>query len=284
MNERYLSKVPKWYKEINKDDSLILTADMDGICCAAFLQNLFGCKISTFFDSKFRNSYKTTDVIQKSKPTIGVDLSLTGTQRTFSNHCIRLNEHFKTNPNDINLNNLFNVYSNDEQYHKKYSGSTFLMLLSLYHIDLSNLSEEAKLLILCIDSSYKSFYSEYPRDNKACKFFLCDVLELTELYKTLERHTKEDLEDIKEKYNLNSNIYVDENGQLKTEANLFLISMVLGVDIFGWIELPKDTFILEKTYHTGFGAANVVYSLLLKGKHIISLACTSKFYCNFSFE
>ena len=284
MNKIYLQKVPKWYKEINKNDSLILTADMDGICCAALIQKLFGCKISTFFDSKFRNLYKITDVIEKSKPTIGIELSLTGTQRAFSNHCIRLTEHFKTNPNDINLNNLFNIYANDNQYHKKYSGSSLLMLLSLYNIDLSNLSEEAKLLILCIDSSYKSFYSEYPNDNKACKFFLCDVLELTELYKTLERHTKEDFENVKEKYKLYSNIYIDENGQLKTEANLFFISLVLGIDTFGWIELPKDTFILEKTYQIGFGAENVVYSLLLKGRHIISLACTSKFYSNFSFE
>lgn len=286
MKQEYLKNIKdNWYKNISSDDSTILTGDMDGLFSTTLIQKLFGCKASTFFDSDFTNLYKTTNPTEKVKPTIGVDLSLTGDgERCFSNHCIRPSRYWRTNNNDINLNNLFDVYAGHKQYHKKYCGSTFVMLLSLYNIDLSVLSEDARILILCLDSTYKSFFSEYENDNKACKFFLCEVLELTELYETLEMHKREEFEEVKRRYKLDSVITIDENGKLQTECNLFEISLVMGFKIFDWIELPKEKFILEKTYKTGFGAVNVVCALLLEGKSIISLACTSKYYSNFSFE
>lgn len=284
MKQIYLERIPHFYKEINENNSLCLTGDMDSLLSSMLLQQLFGCKISRFFDSTFENIYKVNDPIESDKEVIGVDLSLTGTEKTFSNHCIRPIQHYQTNPNDINLNNLFDVYGNHNiQYHKKFAGSTLVTLFGLYNVDISKLSEIGKMITLCIDSMFLGYFSKYPNDQYSCKFFLCDVLELTELYKTLERHTKEEFIGVQNRLKLKSPIYINENGNLETECNLFLLSLELGFSIFDWIELPKQKFIHHKTYKTGYGTLATIKKMIEDNKKIISLSVISKSYSAFSY-
>jgi len=282
MKAIYKQKLPIWVNTLNKDYKLLLSDDLDSLLSALILKELFGCEVNSFYS--FSKLYKTTNPLLQEGEVVGVDLALTGDTKTFDNHVIRLGEHFTTNPNSINCNTLFNVYAGGTQYHKKYAGSTLLTILSLYNVDLSKLSDEAKRILLCIDSTFLGFYSSYQADRNACKFFLTEVLELDVLYETLERTTKEEFREIQKKYNLSAKITINKDGKLKTNCNLFYISLGLEFEIFDWIGLPKDTFQLKKTFKNAYDTILNIKNLIADGVKIFSMACTSKFYVSFSME
>jgi hypothetical protein len=282
MNNKYLNLIKtSWYKEINENYGLTLTDDADGLLSAVIMQNMFNVKITKFYT--FNALYVIDDPIEASKETIAVDLDCTS-GKGFGNHVTRLLESSEVNPEIINLNTMFPIYANSMQYHKKAATSTLLTIMSLYNCNMDCFDEKAKMLLLAIDSTFLSFYSKYPNDNSACKFYLCDVLGFTDLYEVLKNHKKEEFLALKEEFNLNAKITINKEGYLTTDLDLFYISLVLGLNKFSFIELPKDKFILEKTYKTGYGTLNDIAKVISEGKSIISLAATSKFYNCFSCE
>jgi hypothetical protein len=282
MKTIYKQNLPTWCNNLNKDYKLLLSDDLDSLLSTLVLQKLFGCEVNSFYS--FSKLYKTTNPLIQEGEVVGVDLALTGDAKTFDNHVVRLGDHFRTNPNSINCNTIFNVYAGGSQYHKKYAGSTLLTILSLYNVDLSRLSDEAKKILLCIDSAFLGFYSPYKADRDACKFFLTEVLELDILYETLGGTTKEEFREIQERYNLGAKININEDGALETDCNLFLLSLGLGFDIFDWIELPKYKFKLRKSFKNAWSTILVIKNLIASGAKVFSMACTSKFYVSFSIE
>ncbi|MCB2354472.1 hypothetical protein [Clostridium estertheticum] len=278
MNKKYLDKLPEWYKDITNSYGLSLTDDIDSLLSAVILQNMFDVKINSFYT--FKELYKVDNQLEANKETIAIDADVTS-GKGFGNHVVRPLESSKVNPDIINLNAIFPVYANSLQYHKKAATSTLLTVMSLYNCNIECFSEEAKMLLLTIDSTFLGYYSEYTNDNKACKFFLCDVLELNGLYEVLKNHTKKEFLDLKEEFSLNSKITVDKNGYLKTDIDLFWIGMVLRLDVC--LELPKDKFILDKTYKKGYGRLSDLAKFCNKKFTIISLAATSKYFICFTY-
>jgi hypothetical protein len=176
---------------------------------------------------------------------IGVDLSLTH-GKCFDNHVVMLNEHDDYNYKSINFNVADQI--SRENYFQKYCGSTLLMIWSLYDIPLPE-SEEGKMILLAIDSTFKGYYSPYANDKNSNKKYLVDVMGLGELYEVLKRHKQQDFIKIMQKYNLNGKIDV-KNGYLNTDIDLPGLREVFDLPFL----LPKNPFqLLYKFNNIGKG-------------------------------
>jgi len=217
MKQEYREMFPSWVNDKYTEYTLCLSNDIDSLLSCIYLKQIKGYKISHFYD--FTGTYKRLD----SKKVIGVDISL-HRGKCWDNHVTMLHKDDYCNPDSANLNNILGI--SRENYFNKYCGSTLLEILSYYDVDISNYSEEAKMILLAIDSTFKGYYSIYENDNKANRFYLCDVLEFEELYNVLETHNQKDFIEIIKKYNLNSTISINQNGILETDINLAELSKV----------------------------------------------------------
>lgn len=242
MQTEYLLKVPKWYKE--KVQELILTDDIDSLLGCSVIKTKRKACISAFYDfctMHYTEMYKWTVDNNLNNELIGVDCGLTH-GKTYDNHVQKIASQDRVNEESINFNVIDNI--NCDNYFNKYCGSTALMLWSLYDLELPK-SEEGKMILLAIDSSFLGFYSDYENNIEANKHYIIDIMGFEELYAVLERHTKQDFFNIIDKYNLKEKI-ICKNGKLKTNIKVQEIASELGIDI----ELPDDAFIIEKTYRT----------------------------------
>ena len=97
-------------------------------------------------------------------------------------------------------------------------------------------SDEGKMLLLSIDSSYKGHYTGF----KAVQNEWLRKLGFEELIDIQNKYTLKDFANIKKKYNSSMKIEL-VNGQLQTEMYLEGISKVLGLPI----ELPICCFKLK---------------------------------------
>ena len=153
--------------------------------------------------------------------------------RAFDNHVSKITVWDDWNKNMINLNQMCQV--TNENYTDKYAGSTLLTVWSVYNLPLPE-TEEGKMLLLCIDSAYKGFYSDRFHDIQ--KHYLVDVMGLDGLYDVLQRHTADEFEDLIGKYALRKKIaYWD--GEIDTYLPLDKIGEALGIDLN---ILPKSKF------------------------------------------
>ncbi|MCR3761804.1 hypothetical protein KYB31_22785 [Clostridium felsineum] len=272
MNKEYKEKFPNWTKD-NKKYYMCLTDDLDSLFSCILLNKIKGYKISHFysFNSLYRlSSYKNNSKI------IAIDME-TNIGKAWSNH---VNNVY--NCNAANLNVIDRIDENT--YFKKYSGSTLLQIISYYNWDISSLTEEAKMILLAIDSTYLGYYlKQYPLPQVANKHYLCDILDLKELYKLQESHTKEDFEKLQKKYNLKKKIFVNEEGKLKTSIDLKALSKIFKFKF----RLTEENFELIKTFERA-GVSTKHYTNKIKklegnGHKIFTQAQTNKNFIKLSY-
>jgi hypothetical protein len=230
MNRYAKQLFPDWVNDDNtKQYDLILSNDVDSLLSCIFLEKIKRCNINYFFN--FNSIFRANE---PKNPIIGVDVDLK-TLKCWGNHFTRNCGYH--NPNSANLNNII---VND--YYSKYAGSTLLEIISYYDYDISQFSEEAKMVLLAIDSTYLGYYSKNFKDIHK-KWFI-NVLQLKDLYSILQNHNESDFIDVIKKYNLNGRIWIDKNGYLQTNIKLDEISKIFRFDI----ELPNQKFIKSRDF------------------------------------
>ena len=237
MKNEIKNKYPNWCSDSTTKFDLILSDDLDSLLSCLFLQQIKGHKINHFYD--FNNLFRSKE---STNPTIGVDIDLVRGY-CWGNHVTMLTpDDMGVNLNCANLN-VINKISKSDYFHK-YAGNTILQILSYYEYDISDFSEEAKMILLCIDSQYLGYYSKYENDRNANKQYLCDVLEYEELYKLLKRHSASEFVSLQEKYKLKEKIRIDSEGKLETKIDLNSLSKILNLPFL----LPQDVFTVTQSF------------------------------------
>jgi hypothetical protein len=240
MNNNYKELLPKWFEEQTKHD-LVLSDDLDSLLSCAILNKVKGWKVRYFYD--FEHTYVSTKLKDEYKnglsDRVWVDVAILNGEKAFDNHVSMVSLEDDGNPNMINPN-LF-CYITNENYEDKYAGSTALMLWSLYGLPLPK-TDKGKMLLLCIDSSYKGHYSD--RFNKANTFYVKDVLGFTELYDLMNRKTYDDFYELTWQYGLNNKLNY-EDGKIHTRLDIDEIGELLGIELN---VLEDDVFVLWKEY------------------------------------
>lgn len=265
MEKKYLEKVPDWYKSNEKFD-LVLSDDIDSLCSIAVVQSVHpNWEVDYFYD--FDNIYADNDVYfkeNKSATRVWVDVAIIKKEMAFDNHISRKDIEDYTNSLCINPNILANV--TNYGYGRKYAGSTALLVWSLYNIPLPK-TEEGKMLLLAIDSTFKGFYDS--RFKERNRFFLCDVLGLEELYEVEKRHNINEFYQIISKYGLSNKIrYNSETKRIETKLDVATISEMLGIDI----KLPTKEFNHWRSFKQCQGNMCGVKSVKDISKGLVTLA------------
>lgn len=231
MREEYAQLLPDWYMGDEEHD-LVLSDDIDSLASCAVLNMVKGWKVGYFYD--FNNIYTKQKDTTKKNRRCWVDIA-TYKGHAFDNHVSLISDWDTWNTDMINLNLMCQV--TNENYTDKYAGSTLLTIWSVYDLPLPE-TEEGKMLLLCIDSAYKGFYSDRFHDIQ--KHYLIDVLGLEGLYSVIQRHTAEEFEDLILEYGLRQKItYYDR--AIKTELPLDKIGQALGIDLN---IMPESEFFL----------------------------------------
>lgn len=213
MSVELKEKIPQWYKGIEeKYCSLILTDDMDSAYSCMLLQGLYSgtrmektgaIPVSGFYD--FQNLY-INPILDQGRTRIFVDAEMTS-EFCMSNHSMAIRNENALNPNLMEFDN--------SKYTEKYAGSTFLVILSCYNICLDVFTEEEKMTILCLDSTYKGFYNP---SFKEINISWLKRLGYPELITLMETKKAIDFENIKLKKNLNAKI----EAKLHTDDQYYL--------------------------------------------------------------
>lgn len=244
-------KLSKWYKDLNGQDyALILTDDADSLLTCQFLQaNFPGLQVGGFFnfDELYINPERA-----KGKKWVYVDADITR-GRCFGNHKAPISNPLALNPNIVA----------PQAYNQKYIGSTLLWVMALYNEDLSALSEQELIKILCVDSAYLGYYNKngaFKHINK--KWF--NALGYPELGDFLEAHQKEDFEKYITQNNLKAKINIKDGylysalnvpyshkfellAQYKREfLNAEQLKKIEKSTIFNVVETYKDRFVIQK--------------------------------------
>ena len=245
MKAEYEEKLPQWYKD-NKQYDLILTDDIDSLLACAILKKVKDWDIEyvmLFKADKCREFDYLGKTSNATNETVGVDLAL-HKGKCFDNHMSRCIETDPINEECINPNMFRNI--SRRNYTDKYNSSTVLLLWSLYNLPLPD-SEEGKMILLCIDGTYQSYYHSNSKYNIMNKHYLCDVLGLEELYKCQQRHKQYEFKEIEKKYKLKEKIKASK-GFLQTEIDLIGVNIEVGLTTDIWCELPKSRFALYKKF------------------------------------
>lgn len=267
MKEKYLEKVPTWYRDFTKYD-VVLSDDIDGLVSTSALKFAKNWNVEYFYD--FSTLYASNNVYfkeNKSATRVWADVSIiVQDAMTFDNHVNRMSLDDYTNPNAINPNILSDI--TNKNYYDKYLGSTALVIWDLYKIPLPE-TEEGKMLLLCIDTTFKGFYGK-PQYQKANKHFLCDVLDMEELYEVLKRHTQKEFYQMIEKYELSRKIRVNSDGYLYTNLDLDLLTRLLGIPV----ELPQIKMNRYRSFENKFDG--LFYKNSIKAKGVATAALTGQ--------
>ena len=237
MKKEIKNLFPNWVNDDRYYD-LILSDDLDSLFSCEILKEVKGWQINYFNDS-FK-ALGITEFANSEKP-IGVDLSLCE-GKTFDNHVVMMNEYDDYNSESANFNIIDKI--SRENYFDKYCGSTLLMIWSLYDIPLPE-TDEGKMILLCIDSTFKGFYSPWPKPRKANERYLVDYMGFPELHNLLHRYKQSDFLSVMRKYNLNKKIYL-KDGYLQTDIKLDELREIFNFSFF----LPKNRFYLREEYKT----------------------------------
>ena len=233
MKKEYKDKFPEFCSDFTKAYDLCLSDDSDGILVNNFLE------LETWNSTRFFYDFNMLYIekgYKQQNPMVGCDISFVD-GRCWDNHVTAISSKDIINPNSANLNSIDKINSKNN-YTSKYAGSTLATVLSYYDYDISQLSEQAKMLIMCIDSHYYGFYNGFHSTQKK---WLVDVLEMEELYDIIKTHTEQDFIDLARSLNIkiprqgkkdrDGKIWINKDGYLETEIDLKGISDILGTEI-----------------------------------------------------
>lgn len=148
IKRKNIFKQYKWLKEKNK--FFIISADYDGLICAAFLHHHLNWKLSGYYD--YNSIWLTDDALKNKKDLIWVDLNiLPSSGKSIGSQIVTLNEQplgLKTSCNPNLINNI-----DSKKFTEKFPFSTLLFLMWLHDINY-NKEDIGKLLILHSDNSW----------------------------------------------------------------------------------------------------------------------------------
>jgi hypothetical protein len=269
MNEKYLKKVPQWYKSNEKLD-VVLSDDIDGIVSTGAIKYAKNWDIEYFYD--FSNLFITEQIYSKENKAVTrvwADVSIiVQEEKSFDNHINRVNKNDYANPNMINPNILDDI--TNENYYDKYLGSSALLIWSLYGIPLPK-TEEGKMILLAIDTTFKGFYGK-DQYRQANKHFLCDMLGFEELYEVLKRHTSGEFYQLIGKYNLSGKTWLNGNRYLQTNLDLEFLSGMLGIPL----ELPVKKMKTWRHVENKFSCFYLLEAIKDIDPNLITIAFTGK--------
>lgn len=281
MDIKTKEKLPQWFLEETQKE-LILSNDIDSLLSVRLLEQIKPeWKLKYFYDFesgiyKLENSRPTKDVV-------GVDIALDKNFKTFDNHVTSDNSN-GINPNSVNLNNVYGIGSHN--YFKKYCGSTALLIYSLFDIPLPP-TDTGKALLLTIDSTYYSYYNpiakKRPEWLEIHRYWLCDILELPELYELECAHKMEDFRRFGFINDAKIQIFDDLlDGYYQMLYPLdYKYEVEKALDIC--LDVPSDSFRLLKGVRAESCYLDGLHKSDLKEKYnIVSFAMTGKNHCNFS--
>lgn len=246
LKDQLREKLPQWYKDTENKYGLVLTDDVDSLLGCAILKAKMNWNIQEvmLFNAR-QNSEISVDwhgiAENATHEAIGVDFAKVN-GKCFDNHVTLFNSDDTYNKEAINLNHIYGI--NRNSYTKKYNLSTALLLWSLYDLPKDNLPDELMMLLLCIDSSYYSYYHGFQRQNYR---WIVDELDLPEFYECQKRHTEYDFIKIAKKYRVKEKIYIEDH-HLHTNIDIDGINDLLLWDTPCWIELPSDKFYTKDFY------------------------------------
>ncbi|MEY9866622.1 hypothetical protein ABIE66_002001 [Peribacillus sp. B2I2] len=231
MKKDFKEKFPQWVFE-DADLTVCMSDDIDSLVGATILKQVKGWEVEHFYD--FHNLYSTNK--NDKRKAVGVDIALVN-GKTYDNHVTMLSS--TSQPNMMSANpNVIEKVSRDN-YTSKFAMSTALLLYALYDIPLPS-TEDGKLMLMSIDSSYLGFY-------KGFKKVQCDWLEkmgMEEMIHLQERHGLMDFVEVKRRFVSSDKIIMNEDGVLETTMQLEGISNLLELDI----QLPTKEFEIRKQF------------------------------------
>lgn len=267
MDKGIKNKFPEWC-DSDERYSLCLSDDIDSLASCVILGAIKGYEIESFYNFNAIGSVENPTCCNSIA--VDVDIAL---GRSWGNHLTEVD-----NVECANLNTIMGITR--ENYFKKYAGSTLLEIIGYYNYDISDLSEEALMILLAVDSSYFMFRN--PKYEHIGKYWLVDVLELPLLYECINRHTQEEFNAIQVKYNLKSKIVLDD-GYLKTELKLDELGELFNLSFL----LPKNKFFKIQDFKNigvnGYDFRMVKKKLLEKNIPVFSQAITSKDFIKLSY-
>lgn len=257
-------KFPRWVEEDNGNDyQLCASDDIDSWLSVKVLERHKGYRVNYFYSF---DKFYVMDT-ESQKQAIGVDIALMK-GKCWDNHITMLSSRDSVNEQSANLNAIFKI--NRANYTEKYAGSTLLQIWSYYGIPLPD-TDEGKMILLAIDSTYKGNYiSKFKETQNA----YLKMLGMEALIVVQEKYSQMDFQRITSKYRLNQKIQVNETGQLETDIDLEAIGEILGYNL----RLPKKVLTLKKSFKSGrvnMIGKNYPTSRRIH-KNIFSLAVTSQ--------
>ncbi|MEZ2661287.1 hypothetical protein [Aneurinibacillus aneurinilyticus] len=190
---------------------VIWNNDGDGIFSACFLEQFKGWKPFAYYDFN-KMVTDTTYIIDgkyvvKNSEVVYVDVAVEGKRRTIDMHITKISQDDKTNPNSLNPNH----YISKVNYTQKCAWAAAIAILSYIDFDFSTLTDEQKMIIWGLDSSYLSYFFDKNIFNKWVEFF--GVQELATVFNTYE---KSDFEQVQYTYGLQGMIHINQDGYLYT--------------------------------------------------------------------
>lgn len=257
------SKFPDWVNDNNVGKyTICMSDDLDSLLGSKVLEQIKGYKTNYFYS--FDELY--VDDENNDKVAIGVDIALMK-GKIWDNHVTMLSRRDSINPQSANLNAILKI--SRDNYTDKYAGSTLLQIWSYYNLPLPT-TDEGKMILLVIDSSYKGHYI---RSFKETQNKYLRMLEFDELIELQDKYTQRDFQKITKKYNLNGKIELID-GKLETAIKLEEVGKILGIDL----TLPKGQFKLKRKFKSN--KSNLTKGSKTKKNNIFSLALTGQnFVC-----
>ena len=155
---------------MKKNLPMIISADYDGLICAAFLSHYLNWKLEGYYD--LHNIWISNKGLQKKKDLIWVDLNILPKQgRAIGGHIVSLaNDIPQGFETSCNPNILAKITANE--FHKKFPFSTLIYLLWIHNIEIKN-DPLAKLLTLHSDGTWLKLQN-YVENGKNWQNYLHD--------------------------------------------------------------------------------------------------------------
>lgn len=233
MQKEYLEKIKEncsWFWDTTKK-YLIISDDMDSLLTALLILTYrpnweiggFVDYREGFYIKKGLEGKLTKDNI------ICIDMSVCEEGiKSISNHVTMRYKDDTVNSQDINLSNIDGISTYN--YFEKYNLNTFILTYSLLRLKPS--SDKASAIMLMLDSAYLPFYANKGyQDYYVQKKYLCDVLDLEEVWQVQSKIEKGQFSLGKNNLGLDSKVYACDEG-IKTVKPVFLeeICNILEID------------------------------------------------------